>query len=298
MDETKNKIQTHKVAYIYVVTAAILWGIIGIFVKKLNVFGVSTLQSVFIRAFVAAIFMFIFIMFKYKKVEKISLYDFKYFIGTGLFSFVFFNGCYFIAIEKTSLSVAAILLYTAPTFVVILAAILFKEKMASKKIISLCLTFIGCIFVTFSNQGVGNNVNLIGVLAGLGAGIGYALYSIIGMYALMKYDSVTVTFYTFIFASLGLLPFINLKEFFILFLNFELLIYSILLGLISTAIPFLLYTNGLTKIEPSKASIIATLEPIVATIIGIILFKEPVTLFKILGISIVIIGLFNLREKE
>jgi len=114
--------------------------------------GFNTIQLVFIRAFCATLILIIFVLIKDKKIVKIRLSDFKYFVGTGLLSFVFFNWCYFIAIEKTSLSVAAILLYTAPTIVVILSVILFKEKMTTKKTVSLILTFIGCIFVTLSLQ--------------------------------------------------------------------------------------------------------------------------------------------------
>ena len=283
-------------AYYYVICAAVCWGIIGIFVKKLNSFGFGTIQIVFIRAFCAALSLIIYILIKDRKIVKISLCDFKYFVGTGWVSLVFFNCCYFIAIDKTSLSVAAILLYTSPTIVVILSVILFKEKMTSKKIASLIMTFIGCILVTLSLQGTGNKITFIGILAGLGAGLGYALYSIFGMYALRKYDSITVTLYTFIFAEIGLIPFINIKEIINLFSNSNAIYYSIVLGIISTALPFLLYTKGLTYLETSKASIITSLEPIVATIIGIVLFNEPITFLKIAGISVVVYALFIIRE--
>ena len=84
----------------------------------------------------------------------------------------------------------------------------------------------------------------------------------------------------------------------ILFSNANAIYYAVTLGLIATVLPFLLYTKGLSYLETSKASIIATLEPIVATVIGIILYSEPITLFKIAGISIVLFAVSIIREKS
>lgn len=284
-------------AYFFVILAAMLWGTIGIFGKQLNEFGFNPTQVVFIRAIGASVPLILFTLIKNPKLLKIKPRDSVYFVGTGIFSFVFFNWCYFLAINMTSLSVAAILLYTAPAIVMVLSAILFKEKMTKNKLLSLMLTFAGCIFVTAFVQGGGNEITLAGVLAGLGSGLGYALYSIFGRYALKKYDSITVTLYTFIFASIGLIPFTDIKEMIGLFSNVNALYYAIVLGLGATVLPFLLYTKGLSYLETSKASIIATLEPIVATIIGITLYSEPLTLFKIIGIALVVFAVFILREE-
>lgn len=296
ISEVKSKKQK-ELSYFFVVTAAILWGTIGIYSKKLTHYGFDTTQIVFIRAVVAAMTLILFASLKSRDFLKIDPRDSKYFIGTGILSFVFFNWCYFLAINKTSLSVAAILLYTAPTIVMILSVILFGEKMTKKKIISLILTFIGCIFVTAFAQGTGQKMTIIGLLAGLGAGLGYALYSIFGRYALKKYDSITVTLYTFIFACIGLIPITDIRGMLSLFSNADAVYHAVALGLFATVLPFLLYTKGLYYLETSRASIIATIEPVVATVIGVVLFGEPLTLFKILGISLVISAVAIIREK-
>ena len=188
-----DKIKKHnedksKAAYFCVVLSAILWGIIGIFVKKLDEYGFSNLQIVFIRAFVATVSVALYILIKNNKIEAIKLKDAKYFVGTVILSFSFFNWCFFIAINKTSLAVAAILLYTAPTIVMIFSVFLFKEKITKNKAASLLLTFAGCALVTFSAQGTGIKVSFVGVLAVLGSGLGYGLYSIFSRYALDKYN--------------------------------------------------------------------------------------------------------------
>jgi drug/metabolite transporter (DMT)-like permease len=298
---TENGMENSKyrrTAYFFVIIAAVLWGTLGIFGKKLNEFGFSPSQVVFIRAIGASITLILFVLFKDRKLFKIKMHDSIYFVGTGILSFVFFNWCFFVAINKTSISVAAVLLYTAPALVMVFSAILFKEKMTKKKVLSLVLTFIGCIFVSAFAQGSEQKITITGLLAGLGSGLGYALYSIFGRYALEKYDSITVTLYTFVFASIGLIPITNVKEMVNLFSNIDAVYYAITLGLLGTVAPFLLYTKGLSYLETSRASIIATLEPIVATIIGITLYSEPVTSFKIIGISLVIFAVSIIREKS
>lgn len=274
--------------YIYVILAAVFWGIIGIFSKALSAAGFDATQIVFVRAFGAMICLFAYLVLTDPKSLKIVPKDSIYFIGTGIVSFVFFNWCYFNAIERTSLSVAAILLYTAPTLVTFLSVILFKEKMTKVKWISLGLTFTGCLLVTVFSGSEGVSVSSLGVLLGLGSGLGYALYSIFGRYALKKYNVLTVTFYTFLFATLGLIPITNIPEMGKLLKIPGTLVPAALLCLLSTVAPFLLYTKGLSKLETSKASIIATLEPIVATVVGVFLFAEPMTGAKILGIMLVI----------
>ncbi|KZL91709.1 DMT family transporter [Clostridium magnum] len=297
MDYDARSIKSKRMAYFFVIIAAILWGTLGIFGKSLNKFGFSPTQIVFIRAVGASITLILFALIKDTKLVRIKLRDSVYFVGTGILSFAFFNWCYFIAINRTSLSVAAILLYTAPTIVMMSSAILFKEKMTKKKIIALVLTFGGCIFVTAFVDGTGRNIAFDGIMAGLGSGFGYALYSIFGRYALEKYDSITVTLYTFIFASIGLITITDIKEIIRLFSNVTALYYAVALGLVATVLPFILYTKGLSYLETSQASIIATLEPIVATIIGVTLYSEPLTLFKILGILLVVLAVFIIREK-
>ena len=141
-----------------------------------------------------------------RKLLRIHLKDIWCFMGTGMVSLAFFNWCYFTAIDKMSLAVAAILLYTSPIFVMLFSLVLFGERLSQRKIIALALTFLGCIFVT-DWLGGGGNITPSGVLVGIGAGIGYALYSIFGRFALNKgYDSMTISLYTFIFAALGTVP--------------------------------------------------------------------------------------------
>lgn len=282
----------NRLSYIFIITAAVLWGIIGIFVNRLYQYGYVPIQIVSIRAICAAIMLIIYLLITNRNALIIKLADIKYFIGTGICSFTFFNWCLFVAIKNSSLSVATILLYTAPAFVIVLSTILFKEKLTSTKIIALLLTFSGCMLVTGYFQSPEHRIPVIGLIAGLGSGLGYALYSIFSKYALKKYDAMTIPAYTFIVAALGLAPITDFKEIANTLSDLNVLFYALGLGLFSTVLPFIFYTKGLSRVESSKASLIATMEPVIASIIGFTIFKEVVTVYKIFGIMLIIIALF------
>jgi drug/metabolite transporter (DMT)-like permease len=287
-----------KIAPLFVLIAGMLWGCLGIFVRKLNGCGLFSMDIVFIRAVVTCIFMALFLLCYDITLFKIKLKDLWCFLGTGICSIVFFNYCYFKAIRITSLAVAAILLYTAPAIVMILSYFLFKEDFTKRKIISLVLTFVGCVLVT-GVLSTGGNITGMGILAGLGAGLGYALYSVFSRYALQKgYNSFTITFYTFLISSIASFFLVDKSQVLeSVTSSSSIVVLCISLGIVCTIIPYLTYTMGLKYMDNSRASIIASVEPVTASLIGVILYKEELTFSGVIGILMVLIALFICNKK-
>lgn len=289
-----------KNSYLLVIAAASMWGMIGLFSKLTGEKGFSPIDMCFIRSAFSVIILGLFFLIVNKKIfflEKIT--DLKYFIGTGIISFSLYNWSYIAAIKETSMGVAAILLYTAPAIIMVLSAILFKEKITKIKLLALIVTLIGCIFVTGLLEG-NNTISQKGLIYGLLSGVGYGLYSIFGKYALKKYSSITVVFYTF-FMSAILFMIMGKPSLIITKINqTNSWMFVISFAAFTAAIPYILYTKGLSGIEASKASILATLEPVVAAIIGMIIFGEPKNLMKIIGIILVIsaVIILNLNNKN
>lgn len=278
----------HKLAYLYIILGAALWGTIGLYVDVLSDIGFSSLQIVTLRVVSASIILILYLLIKNRQKLRINWRDSHHFVGTGILSIVFFNWCYFTAIEEVSLSVAVILLYTGPAFVALIAWLLFKEPMASRKIMALLITLTGCVLVIEVLPVGRQSVSMYGILVGLGSGFGYALYSIFGKYALQKYSSLTVITYTFVFASLALVPFSTPGK--IISLLDSMYVWAVVLGLglLPTALAYLLYTYGLSLVESSRASITATVEPVVATMIGVVIFNEVLSFLQVLGMGLVI----------
>lgn len=278
-----------KLASLFIFLAGVLWGSMGIFVRKLNGKGLFSMEIVALRAIVTALCMVFFLFFFNRKLLKIKWKDLWVFLGSGIGSILFFNLCYFKAITLTSLSVAALLLYTAPAIVMVLSFFLFKERFTGRKAAALVLTFLGCVFVT-GVLGEETTVTGQGILTGLGAGFGYALYSIFSRYALDKgYHSLTITCYTFLIAAIGSLFLADRGQIAQVALGSpSMFLFSIVFGLFCTVIPYLLYTMGLKYVENSRASIIASVEPVAATLIGFFLFKEKISPMGIVGIVLVL----------
>ncbi len=286
----------HIKAPIFIMLAATCWGIIGVFIRILSKIGFNPIQITASRCIVTALFLTIYLIIKDRDKLIIEIKDIWYFMGTGIGSIVFFNICYFTTIEMTTLSVAAILLYTAPFFVIILSAIFFKEKITFQKVIALVIAFIGCILITgiLGTQSV--KLTGFGILTGICSGIGFALYSIFGRIALKKYHIITVTAYTFIVATLALIPFSHVGEMFEIIVNYKHSLSNILLiGIISTLIPFLLYNKGLQNMEAGKASVMSFVEPVIATIVGVILYGERINLQNGAGIMLIFFSLVLLN---
>ena len=289
---------TNRLAYIYVLLGAALWGIIGLFVDVLSEAGFSSLQIVTLRVVSAAVMLTLFLAYKDPKLLKIDLRDSFSFIGTGIFSVVFFNWCYFTAIEEVSLSVAVILLYTGPAFVTIISWLLYDEPLTKRKVGALVLTLVGCALVIRLIPLGEQQISLYGLLVGLGSGFGYALYSIFGKHALKKYRSLTVITYTFIFASAVMLPVSGLTIEPAQLASMQVWAQVLGLGFFPTALAYLLYTTGLSMVESSRASITATFEPVVATLLGVYVFNDILTLNQLIGIVLVLAAVILVQLKK
>ena len=106
-----------KKAYLAILAAAALWGFMGVFLKMLTAAGFTNLQAVAVRVTLAAVIYALFLLVTDRKAFFVRLRDLWCFIGSGIVSLLLFNICYFNAIALSSMSVAAVLLYTAPAFV-------------------------------------------------------------------------------------------------------------------------------------------------------------------------------------
>ncbi|UCZ55350.1 DMT family transporter [Bacillus shivajii] len=286
-----------KGAFLFIIFGAALWGMIGIFVQALYDLGFSPIEVVTLRVTTAVIFLLFIVLYKDKAAFKVKLKHLPFFVGTGIGSIVFFNWAYFTAIAEMNLSIAAVLLYTGPAFVTIMSRIFFKELFTPQKVIALIVTFIGCILVIGLFPLNNEQFSFYGLIVGLGSGFGYALYSIFGKAALSSYSSLTTTTYTFIFATLALLPTSGLLLNMSTWVTVEALLISIGLGLFPTVLAYLLYTQGLQKIESSKASIAATIEPVVAALIGVFIFQDVLTLWQFFGMIFVISAVLLIHIK-
>lgn len=282
----------------YVMLAAILWSTMGVFSRHFNAIGLRSFEVAQLRITIGLLFVGGYLLIFHREMLKIRFRDIWCFIGTGIISLLFFSCCYFTAIELTSLATAGVLLYTAPTFVMIMSLFLFKEKLTFNKVLALVLSFVGCILVS----GLGSeSVNLFGIIMGIGSGFFYALYSIFGRYAINKgYSSWTIVFYTFLFCAVSC-SFITdwkLLTTSVASQDYTVWIWIVGIGLVTGFLPYIFYSMGLERMESSKASILASLEPVGGALFGIFVFKEYPSFLAVIGICLVLSAIVVLGIKQ
>ena len=288
-----------KLAPVFVLAAGTLWGLMGIFVRKLGTYGFSSLQIACLRIlFGAALFLAITGIFR-RELLKIRLRDVGLFLGMGLLSLLLFTVCYFTTINLASLSVAAILLYTSPLWVMLMSAVCFREKITRRKLLCAAMAFGGCVLVS----GIGSAASLspMVIVTGLLSAVGYGLYSIFGTFALRKYQPLTVTTYAFLFGAAGALLLCNPAQIARVICESgqpgRLVLLITVTAFVTAVLPYLLYTVGLSRMRASAAAIMASIEPVVATTAGALVFGEALTVPAFAGIALVLGAIVVLNAK-
>ena len=267
--------------YLLVFIAAVLWAFIGVFSKAILEAGVSSMEIAFWRATIAGILFLIHAGVK-KELKLQKKGDAPIFIAFALFGVTVFYSSLILAIDAGSISLAYILLYSAPAWVVLLAFLLLKEAITPKKIILLALALAGVILVSLDNSS-SIAVNPTAIFWGLLAGLSYASYYIFGKWILGRYKVITIYAFILPIGALGLLPFVHFSP-----KTPITHLYILAVSFLSTYLAYLVYFTGLKKIEASKAVMVATVEPVISAILASIFFAE------ILGIKGIIGGLFIL----
>ena len=286
-----------------IILSGVVWGTMGIFVKEMEAMGFNTHQSTSVRLTVAALAFVITILFTDKSRFKIKIADLWLFLVMGVGCVFSMSLLYLYTIANTSLSVAAILLYTSPIWVIIISAIVFKEKLDWKKIVALIFAFVGCVLVSYTG-GESGSIGIWFFITGLGSGITYGLYSIFGTVALKKYHSYTVTMYSFIFASVA--TWFVAKPWDTLHIvqahsdKLHIILTMVLMGVVTAYIPFMLYTVGLKNTVPGKAAIMACSEPLTAAIFGFLVYGQNASVPGILLIffAIMLVNNFGISKDE
>lgn len=272
----------------------------GFFTRTMTSLGFSTLQLVLMRASVTAAVLFVYLLIFSRDKLKIKLKDARIFILAGLISVVLFQHCYTSAIMAGSISIAATLLYTSPIFVNVISAVLFKEKITPLKIAALITAVAGCVLVS-GIIGSGTSITPAALFLGIASGFTYGLYSIFTKLGLRHYSPLTFTFYTFLTATIVLIPLCDIRSIIsIASSSVKAAVMPAVFSIITSVIPYVCFTCGLKYIDAGKANITATIEPAVATVIGVFVFNEVLSAPAVAGIALVLLSavMLNLPRKR
>lgn len=285
-------------AFLYIVLAGIFWGSAGVFFNLLSPFGFTPLQMTAMRGTVASLVFGLYVLLFCPSRFRITLRECALFALGGLFIFGTAS-CYFTSIRYSCVSVAVILMYTAPVFVLVYSTLFLGEKLGKKKLFAIFLVLLGCVLV--SGILSGGRAQWLGIFFGLLSGLSYSAYNIVTKIQMeRRCDPVSATFYCFLFFGLISFAFSSPVLFFTRIGQDvkSLLPLVIGIGIFTCVLPYFLYTLALKTLPAGTASALGIVEPMAATLFSVVFFQETLTLSAFLGILLVLCAVVLLNRVE
>ena len=281
--------------YLMPIISGAMWGSAGIFVRKLTELGMNSYTVVSVRVILAVLILAVWLGIYDRNLLKIKLKDLWIFVAGGVVGMFGLNICYNFAISELSLSLAAVLLSLSPVFVLFMAAILFKEKITSKKVICMTIAIAGCVLASGVLESASTmRWSVKGIIVGIIGAFFYGLYGIISKTAMERgYHAFTTTFYCLFMVMLVVIPLTNWKLVtdVVVANPIKMSVFLVIHSLCTSVLPYILYTFSIRYIDAGMASILASGEPVAAMIFGVIFFSEIPTVLSVVGIVLVIVAL-------
>ena len=285
--------------YALIMLSGILWGTIGLFVKVLDAKGSTSEYTTFMRMTFAFLLLLVITLVKDGAgAFRIGRRTMLSCMLLGFVSMSLNNLCYTNAVSRLGMSLAAAILYMAPIFTSIQSKLLFHEKIGKNKLIALAFNVLGCVLAATGGRLSLEGVSVMGLLFGIGAAFAYSTQNIFGRLATDEASPFVVATYNFFFAAVFTLvvarPFSTMKDPF----DPQILIWGLLFGLIPTTIAYLLYFAGIQGLkETSKVPVFCSLELVVATILGGLLFNEDLPLVSLAGTAMILVSIMLMNRR-
>lgn len=265
-----------------IITAAALWGTAGILVRMIS--GMTPLGIIFYRVALA----FIILLFVFRvsgNINKLRLKDKKLYLIIFSVLQITTMLTFFISIMEASVAVAVLLLYTAPLYVTVFSPMLLKERSTGKGWLALCLSIAGVILIIDPAK-LDFSLKLTGIIAGMLSGVSYGFQIMTSKHISKSYSGYSQAFWSFMIATILLLPFAAVP----LDVISGNTGYLILLSVFPTILAISLYFNGLNKVRASSASILGLIEPVSAVILSILILHESISIPVLLGGALILMG--------
>ena len=287
-----------KKGVLYALGSGICWGLsLGIYGRSMAALGFSTVQIAAVRTTISALFFALLVLVTDRRAFRIRVRDIWIFVCTGAVSVTLFCIFYFTATQHCSIAVAEVLSYTYPMWVIVFSAVLFREKLTRDKLIALVTVLVGCVLVSGITSGIGD-VSLFGVTMALLSGIMFATYPIFSRFAIPRYGTMTINFYTFLVASVTTMTIGNPVEVVTKVASPAAAPVAVIGGILCAALPYFLYTKAMDTLDNGMVSILATSELFVASLVSIVYYREPMSAAQVAGVLLVFAAIIWLAAKS
>jgi len=284
--------------YVLIVAASVLWGSMGIFAEKAYAFGISPVTLIGLRLVIGFATLFAILSVFHRGSLRFHRADLWWFLVLGVVAVALQRVTYFYTIDFTTPTVAAILFYTYPVFVVVLSAVFFGEKVGFGELLAMVLTFVGVAFVVRAYDVAALRVNFVGIVLGLVASLLFVLYFMVVRRLRRKYASWTLVFYGEAVGTLFILPVLLVSLPQMTTFPVQLWLLVLVIAWIPSILAYLLYSTALKYVK-AKGSILSVIEPLSAAVFSTVFIGENLEPPQILGIALALAGvvlLFRLRK--
>lgn len=288
-----------------VAMSSVLAGTLGTFGTVLFKAGFSGFQVASIRMLITCATLLACYPFFFRANFTIMRENWKLLLPHSIALVFGFSMFFFIATDYLGITLAVALLYTAPIWVMILATIFLGETSDILRWALVVCSVVGVAFI-LNTQGQEIKLSVIGLCFAFGSAIGYALFAVLGKIALQRINAKTLLFSALTFSVPLLLLFPatwqGLEQ---LSQSRDLNVWGsfFAVSLMGTLLINIFYMNGLTKIKASTATVITTIEPLVATFLAVYIVHEILAPTQYFGVFLIVvsatfIGILDARTKK
>lgn len=262
-----------------ILLAMLIWGSLGVMVRSINL---PSLEISFVRAFVSGLSLLLLKVFFFKTKTRYSRKSLLILLASGValgLNWVLL----FKALKHTTISNATMSYYMAPVFAVVLARVLFKEKLSLEKIISMGLSVFGLMVIISHSSGGGqaDEFMLLGIAFGLSAAVFYALIILANRFV-KDVPSVDKTLVQLLTSALVLFPFVLMRRALVIE-DHQTLFLLLVIGIVHTLVPYLLYFDSVKKVSVLNSAVLSYVDPLAAVLLGFVVYGEVLTLYHLLG---------------
>ncbi len=273
-----------------VMAAGCLWGTFGVLTK--TTYANTTLGPISLALYRLVFAIPILGLLVAVKKYQISMTrrELLLFVGFGFCSLTVFEVLYFTAFAYTTIQHAAALLYTAPAFVAILSWLILKESLTRMKILAVTLSVVGAFLMmgVIRGEPLFGSRTQIGDWLAVASGLAYSSWYIFGKVLGKNRDPAVTALLGMCFGAVMLVPVVLAFEG--LRVPNSMIAWELVaaVGIIPTALAYLLYLSGLRHIEATRASVIAIMEPLTASVLAYFFFQEMLSFDSLLGFVLII----------
>lgn len=274
------------------ITAAVLWGVMGIPIRTLTAHGLSAIDISTLRCGVTGIVYFFYLQ---KTAPETLRVDSKGMLisvlyGVTAYSLGFIS--YSIAVSRIPVSVATTLMFLCPVWVTLGSWIVFREKPTLRKMLSILICITGAMLVSGPSQAQQVRLNPVGLAMGVLNGIGAALQILVPRYYAKLYSRDTLLVYGFLGAAVPLALFSHFERICGAITGGGILVLAAIasVSLLCTMVANIAFVKSAACIPATETSILSSLEIVVGSLAGVCLYHERISSLQTAGIAAVLLG--------